>query len=679
MGGIISDPPERWIASRGISMDKREENLVLIADDDKMLCALVSKALQKKGFRAIQAHDGQEALDLFHSIRPHVVIVDVRMPVMSGLEFLDAARKNGGTTPVIVTTGFPDIETAVGSIQGGAFDYIVKPFQMEVLEQKIDQALKASRLRHENAVLTELASLHEITRRLSNTHDLGELLHETLECCLELAEADSGSIQLADKQSGKLVLAQQKGLAANNPQAVPGSTDAGAISRRVFESGTSILVADGAIYPKLEVPLERSDIHSAISVPLRVMDETIGVVNLNRQNGKAPFTMVHLNTIDVLAAQAGVAINNANLYTSIHQKLSELSLISNYSEQLMGLIDKEDIIQSLFDTVGKNFGIDFIGYFEAVKRNFEFEYWTRGPLSEADREDLLKLITEEYSKISKAKVQRRRVYVRRSRIESSGGFPVSLPLAFTHTARLVLEDVDFGMLFFGSTENLSHESEKVSLLGSLINQTRIALTNSRLYSDMKENYIRTIKALAIAVDAKDTYTHGHSENVMVIAEEMAKEMGLDPRVIGVIRDGALLHDIGKIGIPGHILNKPGALTYEEFNGIMKTHVTLGANIVKDVPFLRDLYELILYHHENWDGSGYPRGIRGDGIPIGARILHVADAFEAMTSNRPYRNSLGELEAFKRLREERGRQFDPTVVDAFFKVAKKKGWLRSENA
>ncbi len=661
-------------------MDRREDNLVLIADDDKSLCSLMSKALLKKGYRAIQAHDGRQALELYNTLHPHVVIVDVRMPVMSGLEFLEAARQNGTNIPVIVTTGFPDVETAVGSIHFGAFDYIVKPIQMEILEQKIEQALKANRLRRENAVLSELASLHDITRRLSNTHDLTELLQETLDCCLELAEADSGSIQLADKNSRELVLVQQKGLSIG-PDAVIGDghrSQSGTISMEVFRSGNSVLVADGKTHPHLNIPLGRPDIHSAISVPLRVMDETIGVVNLNRRNGKEPFNRVHLNTIDVLAAQAGVAINNANLYTSIHQKLSELSLISNYSEQLMGLIDKEDIIKSLFDTVGKHFQIDFIGYFETVKRNFEFEYWTRGPLSETDRESLLEQIIEEYSKISGAKVQRKRVYVRRSRIEISGGHPVVLPLAFTHTARLVLEDVDFGMLFFGSTGNLAHEAEKVSLLGSLINQTRIALTNSRLYSDMKENYIRTIKALAIAVDAKDTYTHGHSENVMVIAEEMAREMGLDPRVIGVIRDGALLHDIGKIGIPGHILNKPGALTYEEFNGIMKTHVTLGANIVKDVPFLRDLYELILYHHENWDGSGYPQGIRGNGIPVGARILHVADAFEAMTSNRPYRNSLGEQEAFKRLREERGRQFDPGVVDAFFKVAKKKGWLRNEN-
>jgi putative nucleotidyltransferase with HDIG domain len=211
-----------------------------------------------------------------------------------------------------------------------------------------------------------------------------------------------------------------------------------------------------------------------------------------------------------------------------------------------------------------------------------------------------------------------------------------------------------------------------------VSQTRIALTNSKLYSDMKENYIRTIKALAIAVDAKDTYTHGHSENVMNIAEELSNELGLETRWIGCIRDAGLLHDIGKIGVPGYILNKTGTLTYEEFNGIMKTHSSLGANIVKDVPFLQNLYQLILYHHENFDGSGYPEGLKGDEIPMGARIIHVADAFEAMTSNRPYRQSLGKTEAIKRLLQGSGKQFDPKVIDAFMQLARRKGWVSDVN-
>jgi putative nucleotidyltransferase with HDIG domain len=247
-------------------------------------------------------------------------------------------------------------------------------------------------------------------------------------------------------------------------------------------------------------------------------------------------------------------------------------------------------------------------------------------------------------------------------------------LAFRHIIPIVGETFDYGALYFGASSDFRKPQERLSLLSSLVSQTRIALTNSKLYSDMKENYIRTIKALAIAVDAKDTYTHGHSENVMNIAEELSNELGMETRWIGCIRDAGLLHDIGKIGVPGYILNKAGTLTYEEFNGIMKTHSSLGANIVKDVPFLHNLYKLILYHHENYDGTGYPEGLKGEQIPMGARIIHVADAFEAMTSNRPYRQSLGKDEAIKRLNQSSGRQFDPKVIQAFMRLARRKGWI-----
>jgi putative nucleotidyltransferase with HDIG domain len=248
------------------------------------------------------------------------------------------------------------------------------------------------------------------------------------------------------------------------------------------------------------------------------------------------------------------------------------------------------------------------------------------------------------------------------------------PLQFSLAIPICWDDFEYGVVFFGAQSELENREEKRSLLNSLVNQTRIALNNAKLYGDMKENYIRTIKALAIAVDAKDTYTHGHSENVMNLAEEIAVEMQMDAKFIGVIRDAGLLHDIGKIGIPGTILNKAGPLTCDEFNGIMKTHSALGANIVRDVPFLQELYSLILHHHERFDGDGYPDGLKGEAIPLGARILHVADAFEAMTSNRPYRKSLGVEEALRRIQMGKGEQFDPFVVEVMLKVALRKGWI-----
>jgi putative nucleotidyltransferase with HDIG domain len=209
-------------------------------------------------------------------------------------------------------------------------------------------------------------------------------------------------------------------------------------------------------------------------------------------------------------------------------------------------------------------------------------------------------------------------------------------------------------------------------ISSIAHQTCVALTNARLYEEIKENHLRTIKALAIAVDAKDKYTRGHSENVMKYSLATTEEMGiLDQKINDDIQNAALLHDIGKIGIPGHILNKPGMLSPEEFNGVMKGHVKVGANIIREIPFLKDLVPLVLHHHERYDGKGYPDGLRGEDIPVGARILSVADSFEAMTSDRPYRKALSLKTASHQLIISKGTQFDPYIVDFFIAMLKKK--------
>ncbi|KMQ52433.1 metal dependent phosphohydrolase [Chitinispirillum alkaliphilum] len=658
-------------------MIHQDEQIILIVDDDQLLCNAVGTYLSKVGFKPVLANNGREALQILEHTSAQCIIADLYMPSMDGLEFLEILKKRNNTVPVILATGRPDIESAIKAIQSGAFDYLIKPYQFEILKQKIVQALNATRLVRENYVLNELASLHDITGKLTTTHDIEELLDITFDFCLSTAKAESGSIQLYEKENDELVIVRKKGIQTGNPRSSLSKNDEWIISKYVFKSAVPILISENSDLPP-DMHLDRGDIGSAISVPLKVGQEVIGVVNLNRKLNREPFTAVDLNIVDVLASQASVAINNAFLYSSINQKLSELSLVSSYSEQLMGLVDKNDVIKCLFETVKKYFAIDFIGFLVMQKRNYEFLYWSRGEIEEESVQDILKRVIDDYNKNPSAKAQYKKTTQRMLSLKDNRSFEMCYPFAFEHLIPVSWEDFKFGTMFFAASNELENCCEKIPLLSSLVSQTRIALTNSKLYNDVKENYIRTIKALAIAVDAKDTYTHGHSENVMIIAGDIAAEMGLDEKTTGIIRDAGLLHDIGKIGIPGYILNKPGPLTYEEFNGVMKTHSSLGANIVKDVPFLSDLYSLILYHHEHYNGAGYPEGLKGEEIPLGARILHIADAYEAMTSNRPYRDSLGEKEAVKRLMEGCGKQFDPEVVKAFLVVAEKKGWVKKED-
>ena len=653
-----------------------EEHLVLFVDSDRIHCSVISSFLSDAGIKTAVANDGFEVIEMLEQLNPSVIVADLKTPSLDITQLICATKNRSSSIPFIVTAFPSDIDSAVTAIKQGAFDYLLKPYQPDILYRKIYQALSSTRLVRENIVLNELVSLYDITSKLTSTHNLDELLDITFQNCLQISGADEGSLQLVDEDNGELVIVRTKGTRFENQRSQLTNGAEWATSKWVLSHGRSLLIVDGKTVPSTNLDLFTEEIFSGISVPLKISGEIIGVVNLNRNAGREPFSLTDLNIIDVLASQAGIAINNANLYSSINQKLDELMLISNYSEQLMGVVDKYDVIRCLYETVIKNFPVDIIGFLIVQRRSHEFLYWARGTVDEKDLKEISKQVIDNYNKASNTLIQERRVSIKKFplQVEIFSDTNIKFPLLFTYTIPVCWEDFKFGAVFFGASRDLLNVNEKKTLLSGLVSQTRIALTNSKLYSDMKENYIRTIKALAIAVDAKDTYTHGHSENVMNIAEELALEMNIDEKMVGIIRDAGLLHDIGKIGIPGYILNKPGPLTYEEFNGIMKTHSALGANIVKDVPFLRDLHKLILYHHEHYNGAGYPDGLKGDQIPVGARILHVADAFEAMTSNRPYRNSLGQKEAIKRLAENSGQQFDPEVIDAFLRIATRKGWM-----
>lgn len=181
----------------------------------------------------------------------------------------------------------------------------------------------------------------------------------------------------------------------------------------------------------------------------------------------------------------------------------------------------------------------------------------------------------------------------------------------------------------------------------------------------------TIQALAAAIDAKDAYTGGHSAEVSRHAEAIARGLRLPPDDVEAVRIAGYLHDLGKVGIPDHVLRKPGPLDPTEREQV-RTHSLLGYRILRSIPMDDRVKLAVLHNHERWDGTGYPDGLKGGEIPIHARILMVADAYEAMTSTRPYRRALEPMEAIAQLHAEAGRQFDPDVVDAFIRTLRMNG-------
>lgn len=183
---------------------------------------------------------------------------------------------------------------------------------------------------------------------------------------------------------------------------------------------------------------------------------------------------------------------------------------------------------------------------------------------------------------------------------------------------------------------------------------------------LEQSYNNTIITLTSVVDAKDAYTAGHSERVTKLAVAIGRKMGLGEKQLHDLELASLFHDIGKIGIPDNILLKPGMLSDDEFKKI-KRHPLLGARILKNIDYLAAARPAILHHHERYDGDGYPNGIKGTAIPLGARIIAVADSYDAMISDRPYRSGMTHNKAVAEINKNKGSQFDPEIADVFLSV------------
>ncbi len=225
-----------------------------------------------------------------------------------------------------------------------------------------------------------------------------------------------------------------------------------------------------------------------------------------------------------------------------------------------------------------------------------------------------------------------------------------------------------GILIAGDKQGTDSEASSVDmkLLGASASHTAIFLENAALYDDLNAMFLGTLEALTASIDAKDRYTCGHSQRVAHLTQQLAVAAGLEGDTVKRMHIAGLVHDVGKIGVPESVLLKPGRLTDDEFAWI-RQHPDIGYRILKDIPQFKDILPGVLYHHERWDGRGYPRGISGEEIPLVARLICLADSFDAMSSTRTYRSALDRKQVLKEIERCAGTQFDPDLAPLFVRL------------
>jgi response regulator RpfG family c-di-GMP phosphodiesterase len=494
-----------------VTQQQQDAARILVVDDERVIREILAEFLTLEGFSVNTVEDGEKALTELRLNPYDLLITDLKMPRLSGLQLLEKIEAERLGVLTVLMTGFGTVETAIEAMKKGAYDYLLKPFKVEEVIHVVERALYRQRLQTENIRLREALTIYKVSEAIALSHDIDKILDVVLRAALDEVKADVATLHLRDPRSGhyeehvKIVAADS---AANT---VP-SPAFGVITEQ-FTKGVPIIAHGGKASSFFTEQAMPPDLSSFVALPLQVRGDMVGVLNVFSFTQGKKFDEGHRKMLAVLASRAASAIDNARLYREL----------VNTNESL-------------------------------VKANVSLE----------------------------------------------------------------------------------------------------------------EMFQQTVAGFAQALEESDMYTRGHSERVAVYSEVLARGLTMpDPEVRRVVQAG-VMHDVGKIGVRYDMLNKPGKLTPEEV-AVFRQHPEKGKRILEPVPCLHGLIDGCWCHHEWWDGGGYPRGLSGHNIPIAGRIVAIADAYDAMTSDRAYRRALQHEVAVGEIERCAGTQFDPELAEAFVKL------------
>jgi putative nucleotidyltransferase with HDIG domain len=532
-----------------------------------------------------------------------------------------------------------------------------------------------ARLQHRYA---DLLAMYTAGARLDTSREEKDLHREILGTAIQLTGADSGSLMLLDDRTGELFVAEGHDLSEAVIATTRVKLGEGAVGWVAAHHQPLLLIGgiSGTQYPHA-FP-KPTTVGSSICAPLLVREadaatlRCLGVLNLSRYVQAPILTTEDLQLAIAFCANAATTLHNARLAHNMKQRARHLEHLIEINRNLTASLDFEDVLQSVMTTAVEFLHCESGSLLLVDEQTDELVFKVVvGPAGSQLLGVRLPLgvgIVGTVAREGKPQI----VNDAKSDPRHYKGIDhqTTLQTDALLAVPLIAKDRVIGVLeVLNKQDRTPFNADDCAALTSLAIQSAIAVENARLYSDFRQAFTDTVAIIANAVEARDPYTHGHTNRVTRIAVEMARELNWSRERIEYLRIGALLHDIGKIGIADWILHKPESLTTDEYIK-MQQHPVVGAQMLKGVTALRPVLPYILFHQERYDGNGYPFGFAGDEIPVEGRLLAVADTFDAMTSDRPYRDALSEEEALAEIVRNRGTQFDPEMVDALIGVRKR---------
>lgn len=391
-----------------------------------------------------------------------------------------------------------------------------------------------------------------------------------------------------------------------------------------------------------------------------------------------PFSSINESVTKITAGQMGERVRydgtdeigelakSINVMTeSLDHKFAQLSNLCEISKESISDLSFQEVLNHILETAVQFQGAESGSIMLLNRRTNELEIAAAVNIDE----EIVKSARVKYGEGISGKVAKDGKPMLLVNGETIGGNrdlkdAVSIPIQSKDSLIGVLNLNNKGAV--GIVESDSFDIKDLDFLTTLANHAASVINNAQLYEQLQKNYVNIIQTLTAAIDAKDPTTKGHSARVAEYAVAIAKELGMSLESLRTIQSAAYLHDVGKIGIPEYILGKPGSLTDEEFE-IIKTHPKISAKILAPVQFDEPIIPIVRHHHERYSGGGYPDNLRGENIPVEARIMALADSFDAMISSRPYRPAHSVDWAMEEIKNCAGKQFDPYIAEVFLQV------------
>ncbi|MBI4673103.1 MAG: PAS domain S-box protein [Chloroflexi bacterium] len=569
-------------------------------------------------------------------------------------------------------------------------------YVLDITERKRVEDERAHLLVRVQRDADQLAVLYETARATTDVLDLTQLLERALQCILTRLPADAASVYLREQESDRLVLAAQRGFSPENVAhfAVHHIGDS-TITGKAAAQGEAVLIQDIATFPyapKARQILERDGIVSHTAVPLRREARVMGVLNV-AWRGPHRLDAEVLSLLEGLADILTSGVLNARLLQETRRRAEELETLVRVSSALREAQTREQmlpiLIQKAAQVIGSTVGAIFLVEFA------DGEPWDA---LGASRPGIL--VAQGWYKAGDTPVINNAAGNLHHRlgdgitghVAATGQIYITQDLQQDPLARILPGEIEFvnmvhsqislplraqeqiiGVMHVGLPGEHTFTEDEIHLLTAIADMGANALHRATLYEQTERDaielaraYDATLEGWSRALELRDKETQGHTQRVTEMTLKLARVIGLSETELAQLRRGVLLHDIGKMGVPDNILLKPGPFSGAE-REIMRKHPEYAYDMLLPIAYLRPALDIPYCHHERWDGAGYPRGLKGEQIPLGARLFAVVDVWDALRSDRPYRPAWREDSVREYIRAQSGKHFDPKVVDEFLEL------------